>query len=82
MGRVEQQDGGLIMINWEQIAQQNGLTPEEFTKEILTCAAVVGAMELDKNYSNRIRFTCSDQIGEIEVTVKRKSIHIPTNIHR
>lgn len=61
----------LVMINWEKIAQQNGLTPEEFTKEILTCAAVVGAMELDKNKSDALRFTCSDQEGEIVLTVHR-----------
>lgn len=70
------------MINWEQIAKQNGLTPEEFTKEILACAAVVGVMKADSEYSQAIKFTCSDEVGEIEVTVKRKSIHIPTNIHR
>lgn len=59
------------MINWEQIAKQNGLTPEEFTKEILTCAAVVGAIDIDKNKSDLIRFTCSDQESEIVLTIHR-----------
>ena len=59
------------MINWEQIAKQNGLTPEEFTKEILTCAAVVGAIDIDKNKSDLIRFTCSDEESEIVLTIHR-----------
>jgi hypothetical protein len=58
------------MINWEEIAKQNGLTPEEFTKEILTCAAAVGAIGLDDDH-NMLKFTCSDGEGLLELTVRR-----------
>ena len=64
------------MIDWEKIAKQNSLTPKEFTKEILTVAACVGVMELDSKVGGHIddamKFTCSDEIGEIEVYIKRK----------
>lgn len=60
------------MINWQEVAQNNGLTPEEFKKEIFTIAACLGAMDLDADDSvNAIKFTCSDGIGPLEVYIKR-----------
>jgi hypothetical protein len=62
------------MVNWEQIAKLNGLTPKEFEKEIFTCAACVGAMQLDKTSHsefNALKFTCSDEVGKIEVLIRR-----------
>ena len=61
------------MIDWESIAKSNGLSPEEFTREILTIAACVGTMGIDRqsNDITELKFTCSDEVGKIEVTVKR-----------
>ena len=36
------------MIDWESIAKSNGLSPDEFTKEILSIAACVGTMGIDR----------------------------------
>ena len=59
-------------INWKQVAQQNGLTPEEFKKEIFTVACAVGAMDLDKQESGTaLKFTCSDDVGKLELFIKR-----------
>jgi len=60
------------MINWQEIAEQNNLTPDEFKKEVFTVAACLGAMDLDANDSaNAIKFTCSDEEGPLEVYIKR-----------
>lgn len=61
------------MIDWESIAKSNGLSPEEFTREILTIAACVGTMGIDQlgDDITELKFTCNDQIGKVEVTVKR-----------
>ena len=59
-------------INWQQVAQQNGLTPEEFKREIFTVACAVGAMDLDNQESGTaLRFTCADDIGKLELFIKR-----------
>lgn len=62
------------MIDWEQVARVNGLTPKEFEKEILTVAACLGAMRIDNGdagEADTLKFTCSDQISKIAVYVKR-----------
>lgn len=62
------------MIDWEQVARVNGLTPKEFEKEILTVAACIGAMRIDNGDSGEadtLKFTCSDQVSQIVVYVKR-----------
>ena len=65
------------MIDWEQVARVNGLMPKEFEKEILTVAACLGAMRIDNRdagEADTLKFTCSDQVSQIAVYVKR----IPT----
>lgn len=61
------------MINWEEIAKQNNLTIEEFKMEMYTSAACIGIMEVDKKNGEALamRFTCSDDVGKIEMTIKR-----------
>ena len=61
------------MIDWEDLADINNWSQEQFRKEILTVAAVVGAMELDKSNEEGevFRFTCSDDAGKIELYVRR-----------
>lgn len=59
------------MIDWQEVANQNGLTPKEFTKEILTVAAVVGAMEIDGSNSDALKFTVSDDVGDVQILIRR-----------
>lgn len=62
------------MINWKEIAEQHGLTPEQFRREVYAVAAVIGIMEVEKGgNADTMRFTCSDDIGQIELTVTRKN---------
>ena len=59
-------------INWQQVAQQNGLTPAEFKKEIFTVACALGSMDLDNQESGTaLKFTCSDDVGKLELFIKR-----------
>lgn len=62
------------MIDWEDIAIKNGLTPAEFEKEILTVAAVLGSMRIDNGEAGEadtLKFTCNDKTGKIAVYVRR-----------
>ena len=61
------------MINWQEIAEQYRLTPGEFADQILAVAACVGAMEIDKvsGDAKLMRFTCNDDVGKIEVVIRR-----------
>lgn len=59
-------------INWEEIAKNNNLTFGEFKKEIYFAAACIGSMEIDKNeIGGHMKFTCSDNIGPIELWIRR-----------
>lgn len=61
------------MIDWQKLSEEYGLTPEEFKKEIYTCAAIVGAMDLDEQPNGTaLRFTCEDERGQLVLEVKRK----------
>lgn len=61
------------MIDWQKVAEQNGLNPEEFGTEVLAVAACIGVMRLDGEGAadEALRFTCSDDVGEIELIVRR-----------
>jgi len=59
-------------INWQEIARQNNLTPEEFQKEIFMLAACIGAMSLDDHkIGDSLKFTCSDEVGPLELLIRR-----------
>jgi hypothetical protein len=62
------------MFDWQEIASQNGLSVDEFKKEIYSIAACVGAMDLDAKgggTNDAMRFTCSDGKGKLELYVRR-----------
>lgn len=61
------------MIKWEEVAKQNNLTVEEFKIEMYTNAACIGIMEVDgkKGEAVAMRFTCYDDVGKIEMVIKR-----------
>jgi len=62
------------MIDWEEVARANSLTPLEFEKEILTVTACLGAIRIDNGDAgdaDTLKFTCSDKISPIAVFVKR-----------
>ena len=62
-----------MSIDWQKVAQQNGLNPEEFSAEVLSVAACIGAMRIDGEGESgeALRFTCSDDVGKIEVIIRR-----------
>lgn len=61
------------MINWQEVAESNGLTPEAFKLEIFTVAAALGAMDLDKqkHKGDCVKFTSSDEVGKLELYIRR-----------
>ena len=62
------------MIDWELFAKKNGLTPKQFQREVLTCAAVLGAMALEKDGGDAMKFTCPDPKGQITMIITHASI--------
>lgn len=59
-------------INWLEIAQQYELTPEQFADQIYATACVLGGIELEgQDSETALKFTCSDDIGELELSIKR-----------
>lgn len=59
------------MIDWKEFAKQNDLSANEFKQEILMCTATIGSLKLDEDNADEVTFTCSDLIGDIEVSIKR-----------
>jgi hypothetical protein len=60
------------MIDWRKVAKSNGLTNEEFEKEIFTVAACLGAITLDsQKEGDCLKFSCSDDVGRLELYIKR-----------
>jgi len=54
-------------------AKLNGLTPDEFKKEVFTYAAILGAMDLDTINASKdeaMKFTTTGDTGTIELYVK------------
>jgi hypothetical protein len=62
----------MVGIDWAAVAKNNGLSPDEFAKEIYMAAATIGAMTLDKQKHNgAVKFTGKDEVGTIELWIKR-----------
>jgi hypothetical protein len=60
------------MIDWKDFAIKNGLTDEEFKKEILNTACLIAAIDIDsQDYATGMSFTCSDEIGPLVMIIKR-----------
>ncbi len=60
------------MIDWQKVAQQNGMTADEFTIELLQAAAALGAMKIDEQSGNdTLKFKTSDNRGKIEIYIRR-----------
>ena len=60
------------MIDWREVAKSNGLTNEEFEKEVFTVAACLGAISLDsQKIGDSLKFTCSDEVGPLELWIRR-----------
>lgn len=62
-------------MNIKEWAKINGLTPKEFTREILGYAATVGTMEIDKDGDDidTLVYKVEDDVGKIEVIIRRVS---------
>jgi hypothetical protein len=60
------------MIDWKDFASKNGLSVDEFKKEIFTSACEVAAIDIDKQENGTaMKFTCSDEIGILVMVIKR-----------
>lgn len=60
------------MIDWQKVAEQNGLSVKEFESEIYTIAACIAANSIDKQKGgDAIKFTCSDDVSKLEMIIKR-----------
>jgi hypothetical protein len=60
-------------MNIRKWADANGMTPEEFKKEIFTYAACLGAMDLDARGAGKdeaMSFKTTGGTGEIEVLIR------------
>lgn len=64
------------MENIHEWARRNGMSADEFKREVFTCAAAIGAMEIDKrgDYDEALRFTTKDSTSQIVVHIKREII--------
>lgn len=62
------------MIDWQQFAKINGMSPDEFEKEIFLVAAALGAKKIDESNGDSLdllKFKCTDSVGNIEIYVRR-----------
>ena len=59
------------MIDWFQIAKDNGLSVDEFTNELLACATAACATLLDKHGSKRMTRKTHDGVSALMLTVER-----------
>lgn len=61
-----------MSIDWEKVAKSNGLSTDEFTKELFLSACSIGMMLIDdRKEENMLKFKCEDSVGEIILTVRR-----------
>tara|TARA_R110000787_G_C13206563_1_gene424659 strand:+ start:406 stop:594 length:189 start_codon:yes stop_codon:yes gene_type:complete len=58
------------MINWRKVANDNGLSTEEFRDEIFSSALALGMMELDGKEFNTMKWSNDD--GVVIVTIPPK----------
>ena len=62
------------MIDWRKVAEQHGLSAAEFKEEVYSVAAIVAAIDIDNQEGgNAVKFTCSDNVGNLELIVRRVS---------
>ena len=57
----------------EEWAKINGMTPDEFKKEVFTYAACLGAMDFDARKAGKdeaMRFTTTGETGTIELFIR------------
>ena len=59
------------MIDWTKIAKEADMTPSQFETEVLAVASAVAAMKIDAGAGDSMRFECKDDVGEIEMIVRR-----------
>ena len=61
------------MIDWRRFAELQGLTVEEFKKEIFTAACAIAATDLDQQEEDgtALRFVCNDGVSNLELYVRR-----------
>jgi len=60
-----------MSIDWKAFAKLNNMTPEEFEHEIFLVAVSLGSMKIDNDEADTLEFTCSDEIGELKMYIRR-----------
>ena len=61
------------MINWKEIAEQNGLSPNDLAVEIFSAACAIAAVRMDEEESEGMKFTCSDDVGVMKMVITREA---------
>lgn len=56
---------------WQEFAIKNGMSPDEFEKEIITTAQAVLAMLLNKSEEDALKIVATQHDGVYELTFKR-----------
>ena len=59
------------MDKWQEFAQLNNMSPEEFTDEIIECAQAVLAMKLTRKGKDSITITNGQHDGVYQLNFKR-----------
>lgn len=59
------------MIDWTRIQAEADMTPAQFETEVMAIAGVFAAMKIDAGEGDTMRFECKDDVGEIEMIVRR-----------
>ena len=62
----------MLTIDYKKYAEDNGLTPEAFKKEMMRVCACLMSMELDgQDSKDAIKYSCSDDTSKIELYCRR-----------
>ena len=59
------------MIDWKRFADMNGLTPEQFRKEIYMSMVAMADMQIDESEHNGIAFSMGVKDYKVRVIVER-----------
>ena len=58
-------------INWEKVARDNNLSVAEFEKQMYAAVCCMAAIGIDSYGGESMKFSCSDDVGKLELIVNR-----------
>jgi len=64
---------GMNLVDWRNFAERQGMTVDEFKKEIFTAACAIAATDLDQQNKEgmALKFKCNDGVSDLELHVRR-----------